>query len=339
MGDASVQSSGELFVRPETVQRDRRDFETSVAAVGDDERRRLYEAYLKIIGANGILDGIENVSPKCHSEAHDAGKVIFAEIRDIGRSLRVCADRCFSGCMHGVLMEAFAGAAGAPKRHVNLDAIKRVMNDTCYRNAVMTASYSPGDCAHGVGHALMVVTRYDIPRAIEGCQGFQDRAMIYYCATGAYMEYVTERDFEDARTKTLFYPCDTYDYPAACARYKMAHVAERHYDANKKFEELVRECEELTGKFRLGCFHGLGNAHMWPIASRETTLEKVCNLPVSNERFMCIEGAMERMAKFHEKRAQEVCAELAGEDRRTCFTAVEHKMYHMKKDFALYLGE
>jgi hypothetical protein len=213
------------------------------------------------------------------------------------------------------------------------------MNDTCYRNAVMTASYSPGDCAHGVGHALMVVTRYDIPRAIEGCQGFQDRAMIYYCATGAYMEYVTERDFEDARTKTLFYPCDTYDYPAACARYKMAHVAERHYDANKKFEELVRECEELTGKFRLGCFHGLGNAHMWPIASRETTLEKVCNLPVSNERFMCIEGAMERMAKFHEKRAQEVCAELAGEDRRTCFTAVEHKMYHMKKDFALYLGE
>jgi hypothetical protein len=41
------------------------------------------------------------------------------------------------------------------------------------------------------------------------------------------------------------------------------------------------------------------------------------------------------MKREHRK----VCAELEGEDRRTCFTAVEHKMYYMKKDFALYLGE
>jgi hypothetical protein len=153
------------------------------------------------------------------------------------------------------------------------------------------------------------------------------------------MEYVTERDLEDSKAKSLFYPCDTYDYPAACARYKMVHVAERHYQANKKIEELARECEKLTGKFRLGCFHGLGNAHMWPIASGETTPTKVCGRYDGNDRFMCIEGAMERMAKFHEQRAREVCQELESEDRRICLAAVEHKMYHLKKDFALYLGD
>jgi hypothetical protein len=256
MGDASIKASSELSVRPESVERQRRDFETSVAAIGDEDRRRLYESYLKVIGANGILDGIEKVSPKCHSEAHDAGKVIFAEIRDIGRSLRVCADRCFSGCMHGVLMEAFAGATPEPRsrRHVDLAAIKRVMNDTCYHNAVMISSYSPGDCAHGVGHALMVVTGYDIPRAVQACAGFQDRAMTYYCATGAYMEYVTERDLEDSKRKSLFYPCDTYDYPAACARYKMVHVVERHYEANKKIEDLVRNAKNSPGNLGSAVF-------------------------------------------------------------------------------------
>jgi hypothetical protein len=213
------------------------------------------------------------------------------------------------------------------------------MNDTCYRNAVMTASYSPGDCAHGVGHALMVVTRYDIPASVKACAGFDDRAMVYYCATGAYMEYVTERDEADAKIRSLFYPCDTYEYPAACARYKMVHVVERHYEAGKRIDDLARQCEKLVGKFRLGCFHGLGNAHMWLIASGETTLRNVCNRPDGNERFMCIEGAMERMAKFHERRAREVCEEIESKDRQICFTAVQHKMYNIKKDFTLYLGE
>jgi len=340
MSKASIQASDELFVEPKSVEKDRRDFIKRVESVREEDRRRLYEQYLKLIGANGILDGIESVWPKCHTEAHDLGKVIFAYVRDIGSSLRVCVDRCFSGCMHGVLMEAFAGTTNqSPHRHVDLAAVKRVMNHTCYKNTVMTSSYSAGDCAHGVGHALMVLAGYDIPEAIQTCDGFQDRAMAYYCATGAYMEYVTERDAEDAESKSLLYPCDIYGYPAACSRYKLVHVVERHYQANKKMEELVRECEKLAGKFRLGCFHGLGNAHMWLIASGALPIKKVCGDGTDNERYMCIEGAMERMAKFHEKRALTVCEGLEDEDKKTCFTAVKHKMYSIKKDFALYLSE
>ena len=56
------------------------------------------------------------------------------------------------------------------------------------------ARYSPGDCAHGVGHALMWLADYDVQPALDACKLFVEPPLAYYCATGAYMEYVTERD-------------------------------------------------------------------------------------------------------------------------------------------------
>ena len=340
MGAASLQASRELFVEPKTVEKERRNFIEKLVRK-DTDQRRLYEEYLKVIGANGILDGIEKVWPKCHSEAHDLGKVIFAQVHDVGNSLRVCADRCFSGCMHGVLMGAFAGAMekSHPDGHVDLAVIKRSMNDLCYENPEMRSSHSLGDCAHGVGHALMFVTKYNIPEAVKACAEFPDRAMEYYCATGAYMEYVYERDAEDAKNQGFYYPCDTAYYPTACLRYKMVVISRRHYEAKRTTQELVQQCEKLPGKFRLGCFHGLGNAHMWPIAFRAIPIREVCGHGTDNERFMCIEGAMETMGTYHQQRALAVCEELEGKDRQTCLAAVERRLYHIKKDFSLYLGE
>src|SRR5437016_6741414 len=58
---------------------------------------------LPIFGANGVLDGVEQLWPHCHEEAHDLGKVVYARLRELARSLQVCANRCNAGCMHGVL--------------------------------------------------------------------------------------------------------------------------------------------------------------------------------------------------------------------------------------------
>ena len=255
--------------------------------------------------------------------------------------MRICADRCATGCMHGVLMEAFGGAdghtnGGGPTNHPGVTA---AMRDACYRNAQMLSLYRPGNCAHGVGHALMIQARYRIPEALTACAEFPEPAMRYYCVTGAYMEYVTEYDQEDAKSKSLQYPCDTYDYPAACARNKMYYVTKRHYEAHGRTEELVQECSRLMGKFRLGCFHGLGNAHMWLIASGQINIKSVCGHGTDDERFMCLEGAMERMGQHYEKTALAVCEQLEGQDRQVCFTAVENKMYNMRKDYTLYLGD
>jgi hypothetical protein len=153
------------------------------------------------------------------------------------------------------------------------------------------------------------------------------------------MEYVTERDTQDAATKGFLYPCDRYVYPAACARYKMVHAVRRHYEAGKTTEALRQQCAALSGQLRIGCFHGLGNAHMPHIATGKIGIRQVCLNLGEVEEFVCIEGAMERMAKFHEERALQVCQELGGRSKKTCLAAVANKMYSMNKDLSLYLAK
>lgn len=328
-----------LFVDPRGTQKQRAEFIQALPRVGKNNRQ-LVEISLSVIGANRALDGIERVWPKCHSEAHDLGKVIFARVRDIGMSLRVCADRCNSGCMHGVLMEAFATIGKTSPHHMDLAVLRPAIKDLCQRNPVMTASYSSGDCAHGVGHAVMNLAGYEIPEALKACQDNENQAMEYYCATGAYMEYVTERDPQDATTKSVLYPCDQYIYPAACARYKMVHVVRRHYEAGRATEELRALCSSsLTDAARRGCFHGLGNAHMLLIAAGKIGIRPVCLGLGKVEEFACIDGAMERMAKFHPDIAGRVCDQLDGKNKTACLAAVSRKMYDMKKDLSLYLAK
>ena len=337
-GEEAAAFQNPLFVDPRGTQKQRAEFIQALLRVGKNNRQ-LVELSLPVIGANGALDGIESVWPKCHSEAHDLGKVIFARVRDIGMGLRVCADRCNSGCMHGVLIEAFATIGKASPHHMDLAVLRPAIKDLCQSNPVMTASYSPGDCAHGVGHALMNLAGYEIPEALNACQGNESQAMEYYCATGAYMEYVTERDPQDATTKSVLYPCDQYIYPAACARYKMGYVVRRHYAAGGTTEELRALCSSLTGAARRGCFHGLGNAHMLRIAAGTIGIRPVCLGLDKVEEFVCIDGAMERMAKFHPDIAVRVCDQLDGENKDACLAAVSRKMYDMTKDLSLYLAK
>jgi hypothetical protein len=335
-GVETTRSQNPLFVDPRGTQKERTDFIQALSHIGKNNRQ-LIEFSLPVIGANGVLDGMTSLWPKCHSEAHDVGKVIFAHVRDISIGMRVCADRCNSGCMHGVLMEAFTTIGKASPHHMDVAILGPAIKDLCQSNPVMTASYSPGDCAHGVGHALMNLARYEIPDALKGCHENDSQAMEYYCATGAYMEYVTERDEQDATTKGLLYPCDKFVYPAACARYKMVHVVRRHYKEGKTTEELRTLCSSFADPVRRGCFHGLGNAHMPMIAVGKIGIRSVCLGLSAVEEFVCIDGAIERMAKFFPRNAARVCQDLDENNKGICLTAVSRKMYDTNKDLSVYL--
>lgn len=343
-GNFSGDVSTVLFVEPSTITQEYNAFTSKLQAMGRSAKgkRALYEQYVPVIGANGVLAGIEELWPKCHSEGHDLGKVIYAKTEDVSVSLRVCRDGCYSGCMHGVLMEAFADARDRsdPEGHVDAEIVKKNMEEICSKNTTMTSAYSPGDCAHAVGHAMMVLADYRVNDAVAYCDEFSEEHMRYYCATGAYMEYVIESDREDvAAGEGVFYPCDVGNYPAACARYKMVHVISRAMKENADVRKLVRSCNQLSGKYRLGCYHGAGNGFMSALVAGRVTLEDVCGTETgADERFACIDGAMERMAKYHPERAADVCRTLTHgtADRRTCEDSIDRGMYDMQKDLRLY---
>lgn len=319
----------------------RQEFVQAYRAADSRHAAALYEQFLPRIGANGLREGIEAVHPTCHDEAHDLGKVIFSKLRDVGASLESCADACASGCMHGVLMQFFTDGRPLnesshqhPARLTAAEVAGRI--PTFCESQALTRMYSPGDCAHGVGHAVMFLSKYDVSAGIDLCERFPSYALRYYCATGAYMEYRIVRSPADYPVHGGLYPCDTARYPAACFRYVMTNTIRWHIAKGGTLKSLQEQCAGLSGKYRLGCFHGIGNALVGRIARGRMTVAQLCGFGNREDQTVCVEGAMERLGKFTPALAVERCEPLADWRREVCQTAASRKMYDMTKSFALY---
>ncbi len=66
-------------------------------------------------------------------------------------------------------------------------------------------------------------------------------------------------------------------------------------------------------------------------------LGRVCGQGDANDRIMCIEGAIEKLADHDETKAMAVCATLAGDNKEVCAAAAKGKMYQLgKPSMALY---
>jgi hypothetical protein len=324
-----------LFVEQATVQKERTVF-TEKLKTADTNKRTLYEEYIGIIGANGILESIETIWPLCHNEAHDLGKVIFANLKDIGQSLRICGSRCRTGCMHGVLMEAFTQAKiDDEEGHIDAAKLKTKLKEICFNNSEMISTYGLGECAHGVGHALMFLNGYNIKKTLNACTEFDNTTLEYYCATGGYMEY--NLVFAHNTGQTTFYPCDTFDYPAACMLSRAGSVATKMYQEGKNMSDVIAACKQLDGKYRLGCFHGIGNAYSGFFTSGNINLTELCSSKLSeDEQTVCIEGAMEHIGKYQPDAVSKICEELGGNKRGLCLTAGKHKLYSLEKNLSNY---
>jgi hypothetical protein len=321
----------------------RQEFLAAYRIADGRHARALYEEYLPRIGANGLREEIRIAHPSCHDEGHDLGKVIFARLRDVGASLESCSDACASGCMHGVLMQFFtdSGSPGASVRAhhhssqlTTADVAGRI--PTICETQALARMYRPGDCAHGVGHAVMFLSNYDIPKGIDLCERFPSYALRYYCATGAYMEYRITKTPTDYSSHGPLYPCDTALYPAACFRYVMTNSIREQYARGATLETLQRQCAGLRGKYRLGCFHGIGNAHVGIIGLGQKTLALVCGFGTREDQTVCVDGAIERLGKFTPAIAGERCASLTDWRRDVCQASASRKMYDMERSFALY---
>lgn len=338
---ASPQPDSLLNIPLERTVAARQEFVQAYRAADRVHAGPLFAQFLPRIGANGIRDGIKTIYPGCHDEAHDLGKLIFAKLRDVGASLESCADACGSGCMHGVLMQFFTDDQTSDASHhqhsaqLTTAAVSARIPTFCDSRA-LTRMYSPGDCAHGVGHAVMFLSKYDITASIDLCERFPSYALRYYCATGAYMEYRLVRIPTEYPSHGGFYPCDKVPYPAACFRNVMSTTIRWHYAKGGSFKALQEQCAKLEGKYRLGCFNGIGQALVGRVARGQMTLSQLCEFGTRDDQTMCVEGGMERLGKFAPAVAAERCVPLADWLRQVCQAAVSRKMYDMNKSFALY---
>ena len=279
--------------------------------------RALYEKYLPILGTAPIFDYLEGRSAgACHGEAHDLGRVLYRLRKDIGASLRECGTRCTSACMHGAVGEAFGTT--------DPSSIVASMNGFCAVGA-MAEIHKAGNCAHGIGHALMFAAGDDLGSALNGCLYFETPGMRHYCATGVFMEFMPKRK----RTADWHAPCNLYPaFAAACYRHLAGFMLA---DLNGDYGGLILQCQSLQGSSRLGCFHGVGGTLIGPLMTEPSLLGRVCGRGQASEQVLCIEGAIEKLADLDPAKAAAACATLGGTNKGVCLAAAKEKLYRLGK--------
>ena len=311
-------------------------------------KREVFEKFYENVGPDAFLDYVELNYPYCHSQAHDLGKTVFAKTLDFNKALNVCGNRCTNGCMHGVVAEAMGkseyknimksvnslcGEIPGDFNSENFADAGSAMNEFCSTGEI-SRMHKKGNCAHAMGHALMMMSDNNLEQSVKGCKGFPEDAMGYYCATGVFMEYGVGiynkiKEKKKYERQSEHFPCNTLtDYPAACYRYTLPLIA---HERKSKLKNIVEICAELKGPQRLGCFHGLGSSVTRTIPKNPDILKLVCSKGNKDEQTVCIEGALEKLADFSEEQAVGVCNTLEGNMKDVCLAAAEEKMYRLDK--------
>jgi hypothetical protein len=302
-----------------TMQSDpalRQRFLTEFRTAPAQGRRKVLDAWLPRLGVPGVLDALESGFPSCHDHAHELGKAAYAATHDVPGVIQACQTRCVSGCMHGVLMEAFTERP---------DTLRARIATLC-DGEVFRQVHKRGDCVHGVGHGAAYVSDYDMPRALTLCEAVGERAYQYYCASGAYMQlFMTYQKQIAARDDD--YPCDEAKrFAAACYRYKVFFML-----ARKGMDGTAKQCLALPVRVQPACFHGIGHAAVGPVAEVPSRVHEVCERGPAAAQWLCIQGVVEKLAELDEPAARRVCAELQGKNAEVCQEATRNKLYATRK--------
>jgi len=315
------------------------------------DEKQFFAKYIELVPAEVIIDFLEAEEVTCHRQAHELGRAIFRKTNDISEALSICGNSCTNACMHGAIGEAFSDDTvqhqadshdhdemqdkSQLQHHpaTNITKLVKKMEPFCHEDE-MARRHKRGNCAHAMGHALMLKTDHDIGASITGCSQFNEPGMDYYCATGVYMQYmdnVTANGSRKGDTKRWGsnYPCNKFTaYPAACYRYIVSEVKE---ERGLGLEHLVVLCAQLPDETRGGCFHGLGATYTPLMKEYPDLLKVVCSYGGDKEQALCIEGAIEKLADFNEQWALTACETLGNKNKNTCLAAAHGKMYRLDK--------
>ncbi len=154
------------------------------------------EALAGVLAGEGVreamrtLDGLveldADVRRDSHVYAHGVGIGAYAGAAEVGRTFAQCTPEHQSGCYHGVIqayfVEARQGGGGIDSATVNALC-------AAYEGAA-GSRWLEFQCAHGMGHGLVMFHGHDLPVALKGCDllgsGFQRET----CYQGAFMENV-----------------------------------------------------------------------------------------------------------------------------------------------------
>lgn len=221
------------------------------------------------------LEKNPDLENSCHGVTHEIGNAAFEKYGFKEALTGFEDDICGSGYMHGVT-EAYIGSVENPLE------------------AMMTAcSENYGACFHGIGHGLLLYYKNDLPKAVAGCDLFQEQEQKVDCSEGIFMQnFNTDTKIHDnayLKPEDTLYPCRDQEplYKSACYFYSPRYFLRLN---EREYEEAIEVCLLAEPEYVGRCTRGVGSVTMKQNIDDVQFVEKVCQSAPEKYQIDCYAG-------------------------------------------------
>jgi hypothetical protein len=232
-----------------------------------------------------------DINAQSHSIAHAIGELSLRYYRTPGEALAHCNNDFQSGCIHGVVI-GFLESTTDSAAFVKL----------CAPDQIKGTDFLRFNCLHGLGHAAMSLTKYNLQQALDKCDTLTMEWDQSSCYGGVFMENVVTlwegNDFLTTYKKDdHLYPCTglAEKYLVQCYLMQSSVILiKNRYD----FAEAFTECDGAQPRYMSTCYQSLGReVSGFTLRSTPKSLE-LCGLARAEMRYACIVGAAKNFVDF-----------------------------------------
>jgi hypothetical protein len=299
------------------------------------------QALVRLLAAHGsgpAFDALEALGAsdalyagQGHPMAHVLGRSALDAYGSIRLALQECSYKVFAGCFHGALQEHFERLQAVDEGSVQ----GLCPSDNAFRQYT---------CLHGVGHGLMLATRYDLPRSLALCDALEGSFAQGSCHGGAFMENIVgyfdslqgahhhDHDHGDGAPVVYAvdrarpaYPCDASAEHTQGTCWLMQTSLVLHFNGGD-FRAAAQVCARDAGLHADACFRSLGRDAASYTKRDAAAVAGHCAHapPEGNGRALCIRGFVaESVLHYASPEAGlRACAALPQQDKGACYDEV-----------------
>jgi len=257
----------------------------------------------------------------CHPVVHAVGRETFRLKGNIHDSFSACDQTCHSGCYHGSVERFLRGddIYAETYKHPSQTELKQKAAVACDPATPLRFRYQ---CLHGLGHAILFFSAYQLQSALDICDALADEWNRNSCYGGVFMENVSNATNE----KKNFSPTDAH---APCSQLADQYRREcyvmqtsRMSDMGLSTEQMLQECAK-AGAYRLPCTQSIGRdlSNEARVSQSQSVAQK-CELVRGDDRLACMRGVVYALVDntWDGRYAMPFCAAFGTpSDREDCF--------------------
>lgn len=258
----------------------------------------------------------------CHPVVHAIGRETYRIKGTIHESFSACDQTCHSGCYHGSVERFLRGEDiyAQANRHPSAAELKQKAALACDPKLADRFRFQ---CFHGLGHALLFFTRYQLVPSLEACDALPNDWSQSSCYGGVFMENVTNAtpELRDLSATDYHYPCNKVapKYRSDCYVMQTSRMSEMGLST----ERIFQECDK-SGEYRFQCALSAGRdlSNYVRLGQIQPTAQK-CQAAAADSKRACIHGVVYALIDntWDGRYAMPFCAALAdGGDQSDCYS-------------------